>query len=311
MPSLITISRSPKNVSDATMRRERELRSALSLAPSYARARFALGVVLLREGEHAAARNAFAQATLDAAGDPALENIAAAMRDSITVLSRSTFRLSSFRPRTIPRQLTLPGGYMSRKLSGTRRGARRRRACGVRRTLRRKCRRNGAVLRSSRNARSPNYRNASRRQNGYREEELPGGRPRHRQRSVLAGNARRIYAAVVFSSARFPAAARNSRLRTSRRTSTTRSTRCRRSRDRRQTFPQNPSLPIRRRHGKFGKGYASGSISPGGSVTVTLGKTGIYLIGCAFHYQRRNARRAWSSHAGATPGPASEQLRAR
>jgi Flp pilus assembly protein TadD len=62
---------------------ERELLSALALAPAYARARFALGVVLLREGEHAAARNAFARATLDASGDPALKNIAAAMRDSI------------------------------------------------------------------------------------------------------------------------------------------------------------------------------------------------------------------------------------
>jgi tetratricopeptide (TPR) repeat protein len=62
---------------------ERELRSALGLAPGYARARLALGVVLLREGEHGAARNAFAQATLDASGDPALQNIAAAMRDSI------------------------------------------------------------------------------------------------------------------------------------------------------------------------------------------------------------------------------------
>lgn len=62
---------------------ERELRTALSLAPGYARARFALGVVLLREGDHAGARNEFAQATLDAAGDPALQNIAAAMRDSI------------------------------------------------------------------------------------------------------------------------------------------------------------------------------------------------------------------------------------
>jgi len=62
---------------------ERELRSALALAPGYARARFALGVVLLRQGEHAAARNAFAQATVDAAADPALATIAAAMRDSI------------------------------------------------------------------------------------------------------------------------------------------------------------------------------------------------------------------------------------
>ncbi|HLX26421.1 MAG TPA: tetratricopeptide repeat protein [Candidatus Cybelea sp.] len=62
---------------------ERELRTALTLAPGYARARFALGVVLFREGEHAEARNEFARATLDAAGDPALQNIAAAMRDSI------------------------------------------------------------------------------------------------------------------------------------------------------------------------------------------------------------------------------------
>jgi Flp pilus assembly protein TadD len=62
---------------------ERELRTALTLAPTYARARFALGVVLLREGEHAEARRAFARATLDAAGDPALQNVAAAMRDSI------------------------------------------------------------------------------------------------------------------------------------------------------------------------------------------------------------------------------------
>jgi hypothetical protein len=42
-------------------------------------------VVLLREGDHTAARNEFARATLDAAGDPALQNIAAAMRDSIKV----------------------------------------------------------------------------------------------------------------------------------------------------------------------------------------------------------------------------------
>ncbi|HET6276143.1 MAG TPA: tetratricopeptide repeat protein [Candidatus Cybelea sp.] len=62
---------------------ERELRTALTLAPGYARARFALGVVLLREGDHAGARAEFAQATLDAGGDPALQNIAASMRDSI------------------------------------------------------------------------------------------------------------------------------------------------------------------------------------------------------------------------------------
>jgi tetratricopeptide (TPR) repeat protein len=62
---------------------EQELRTALALAPAYARARFALGVVFLREGNHLAARNAFARTIVDASGDPALQNIAAAMRDSI------------------------------------------------------------------------------------------------------------------------------------------------------------------------------------------------------------------------------------
>jgi tetratricopeptide (TPR) repeat protein len=62
---------------------EEELRSALSLAPRYARARFALGVVLLRQGRRDAAREAFAGAFRDAAADPALQNIAAAARDSI------------------------------------------------------------------------------------------------------------------------------------------------------------------------------------------------------------------------------------
>ncbi len=62
---------------------ERELRTALALAPAYARARLALGVVLLKRGDHAAARDAFARAMRDGSSDPALENIAAAMRDSI------------------------------------------------------------------------------------------------------------------------------------------------------------------------------------------------------------------------------------
>jgi tetratricopeptide (TPR) repeat protein len=63
---------------------ERELRSALALAPTYARAQLALGTVLLRLGRRAEARDAFAQATRDTA-DPVLQNIAAAMRDSITI----------------------------------------------------------------------------------------------------------------------------------------------------------------------------------------------------------------------------------
>jgi plastocyanin len=36
--------------------------------------------------------------------------------------------------------------------------------------------------------------------------------------------------------------------------------------------------------GKLEAGYTSGEIKPGGSVTVTLVKEGVYLIGCAFHY---------------------------
>jgi tetratricopeptide (TPR) repeat protein len=63
---------------------ERELRSALALAPTYARAQLALGVLLLRQGRRAEARVAFAQATRDAT-DPVLQNLAAAMRDSITI----------------------------------------------------------------------------------------------------------------------------------------------------------------------------------------------------------------------------------
>jgi Flp pilus assembly protein TadD len=64
---------------------ENELRTALSLAPTYARAEFALGAVLLREGRRSEAREAFVRTMRDASGDPALQNIAAAMRDSIAI----------------------------------------------------------------------------------------------------------------------------------------------------------------------------------------------------------------------------------
>jgi len=64
---------------------ERELRAALALSPGYARAEFALGAVLLHQGRKSDARTAFAQATHDASADPALANIAAAMRDSIAL----------------------------------------------------------------------------------------------------------------------------------------------------------------------------------------------------------------------------------
>jgi plastocyanin len=50
-------------------------------------------------------------------------------------------------------------------------------------------------------------------------------------------------------------------------------------------FPLNPTLSQKAEgDGKFGTGYASGVIKPGGSVTMTLSTPGTYLIGCAFHY---------------------------
>ncbi len=50
-------------------------------------------------------------------------------------------------------------------------------------------------------------------------------------------------------------------------------------------FPKNPHLSTKAEgNGKMGIGYASGPIKPGKSVTVTLVKSGIYLIGCAYHY---------------------------
>jgi plastocyanin len=50
-------------------------------------------------------------------------------------------------------------------------------------------------------------------------------------------------------------------------------------------FPANPNLPISAHgNGVFGKGFASGPISPGKSVTIKLSKARTYLFGCAFHY---------------------------
>lgn len=69
-------------------------------------------------------------------------------------------------------------------------------------------------------------------------------------------------------------------------------------------FPANPNLSFTPHgDGKFGKGYASGTIEPGKSVTVTLPKTpGTYLIGCAFHYSE-GMQDVLVVKAGATPGP--------
>lgn len=67
-------------------------------------------------------------------------------------------------------------------------------------------------------------------------------------------------------------------------------------------FPTNPMLPLGPSGGKLQKGYASGSINPGSSVSVTLGKAGIYLIGCHFHYSS-GMQDVLVVHRGATPGP--------
>ena len=68
-------------------------------------------------------------------------------------------------------------------------------------------------------------------------------------------------------------------------------------------FPTNPSLSVQAQgNGILGKGYASGTIAPGKSVTVKLSNAGIYLIGCAFHYSE-GMQDVILVKAHATPGP--------
>jgi plastocyanin len=67
-------------------------------------------------------------------------------------------------------------------------------------------------------------------------------------------------------------------------------------------FPSNPTLSMTPSGGKLQKGYRSGVIKPGTTVTVTLGRAGIYLFGCAFHYHQ-GMQDVFVVHTGATPGP--------
>jgi protein SCO1 len=69
-------------------------------------------------------------------------------------------------------------------------------------------------------------------------------------------------------------------------------------------FPPSPSLTFSARgNGVLGADYASGTINPGNTVTLTLSKVGIYLIGCAFHYIEFHMRDVIQVETGATPGP--------
>lgn len=68
-------------------------------------------------------------------------------------------------------------------------------------------------------------------------------------------------------------------------------------------FPSGVKLSIPAKgDGKLEAGYASGPIKPGGSVTVTLVKAGVYLIGCAYHY-KDGMRDVLVVGTHATPGP--------
>lgn len=73
-------------------------------------------------------------------------------------------------------------------------------------------------------------------------------------------------------------------------------------------FPSAPTLSFSPAgNGMLARGYASGSISPGKTVTVTLSKAGTYLIGCAFHYSE-GMRDVIRVVTGATPGPSTISL---
>ncbi len=62
---------------------ERELQTALRLAPTYSRAQFALGTELLKQRKRSEARSPFEQTIKTASNDLALRNLAAAMRDAL------------------------------------------------------------------------------------------------------------------------------------------------------------------------------------------------------------------------------------
>jgi len=69
-------------------------------------------------------------------------------------------------------------------------------------------------------------------------------------------------------------------------------------------FPKNPVLKLTASGGPMKKGFSSGIINPGKSVTVKLTVPGIYFIGCGFHYHDSPSMRdVVKVEANTTPGP--------
>ncbi len=71
------------------------------------------------------------------------------------------------------------------------------------------------------------------------------------------------------------------------------------------SFPASPSLSTSASgSSSLDANFASGSIAPGGSVTVTLATAGTYYIGCAYHYMNSPSMRdVLLVSSSATPGP--------
>jgi plastocyanin len=71
------------------------------------------------------------------------------------------------------------------------------------------------------------------------------------------------------------------------------------------SFPASPTLSTASSGTtSLDANYASGSIAPGGSVTVTLATAGTYYIGCAYHYMSTPSMRdVLLVSSTATPGP--------
>ena len=68
-------------------------------------------------------------------------------------------------------------------------------------------------------------------------------------------------------------------------------------------FPASPSLSIAASGGStLATGFASGNITPGAQMSVTLATAGMFIVGCAYHYGL-GMRDVIQVSSSATPGP--------